>query len=238
MGVFCRLSASIAYFVVINAISYSSAWAESPLCKVRIGAVFPLTGPASLIGERSQQAATLALEELPEELRSRIEIVFEDTQMQPTVGLSSARRLMNDSQVVALTGFGAETVSAISASVEQSAVPGVFVTPDYRPIKGSRFLFRHWVDGKDMLPILIPELRRRNIKSVALVYSENPAMSGFGALAETELQTQGYKLGYRYTLLPSETDFRTISSSIRSSKVDGVLFFFLPPQTCTLESWL
>jgi ABC-type branched-subunit amino acid transport system substrate-binding protein len=225
-----RLTRYIVYFSVLFFICCFSVQAEPSLCKVRIGAMLPLTGPASLIGERAYQAATLAREELPDELKSRIEILYEDTQMQPAAGLNAARRLISDPTMVALTGFGSETVSAISTSVEKSEIPGIFVTPDYRPIQGTRFLFRHWVDGKDMLPVLIPELRKRNINSVALVYSENPAMSGFGSLAESELPNQGFKLSYHYSVLPTETDFRTIASSIRKNKPDGVLFFFLPPQ--------
>jgi ABC-type branched-subunit amino acid transport system substrate-binding protein len=150
--------------------------------------------------------------------------------MQPVSGLNAARKFIEDSQVVALTGFGSETVSAISSSVEKSRIPGIFVTPDRRPIEGKQYLFRHWVDGKDMLPILVSELQRRGIKSVALVYSEIPAMTGFGTYAEQELPVAGFKIAYKNSILPSEMDFRTISAAIRSSKADGVIYFLLPPQ--------
>ena len=199
-------------------------------CNITLGGLFPLTGPGGLIGERARQAAVLAHEELAPQTKARISLLFEDTQMRPAVGFSAARKLMADRAVVGLTGFGSETVSAIATEVEKSKIPGIFVTPDKTPLEGKQYLFRHWVDGRDMFPVLLPELQQRNLKRIALVYSELPAMIGFGKIVEDKAKESGLTLVYQNSILPEETDFRTITAAIKQAKPDAVLFFLLPPQ--------
>ncbi len=200
-------------------------------CRMKIGAMFPLTGPASLIGERSQQAAQLALEELPPELRERITILYEDTEMKAAVGFRAAQSLLRDPEVTALTGFGSEMVTAISALVETKRVPGIYVTPDRRPIIGKQQLFRHWVDGKDMLEAILPEMRKRGVRKIALVYSEIPAMTRFGEELRSSVDKLDLTIAYQSNVLPSETDLRSLAQAAVAQNPDAIFFFLLPPQT-------
>jgi len=100
--------------------------------------------------------------------------------MKAATGFRAAQNLLMDPQVVGLTGFGSETIAAAAATIEAKHVPAIFVTPDRKPIVGKRFLFRHWVDGADMLDSMMPEIRKKNIKKISVVYSEVPAMTEFG----------------------------------------------------------
>ena len=199
-------------------------------CHVVVGALFPESGPASLIGERSRQAAQLALEKLPSEIQQRIEIRFEDTQMKPTVGLTATKRLIEDPKLVMLTGFGSELVGAIAPILESAKIPGVFATPDRRPIEGKRYLFRHWVDEEDMYRIISTQLVRRGLKRVAIIHSEIPAMNFFAEGFQKSAPRQGIEVALSENILPTEVDPRPVVTRVMQKKVDAVLLFVLPPQ--------
>lgn len=217
----------IAFLLSTEAISS----AEEPGCKVSFGLLLPLTGPASLIGERSEQAARLAYDELPAPLRSRISLVFEDTEMKSATGVRACMKLLANPQVIALSGFGSETVAAIADILERRKVPGVFVTPDRTPIEGKKFLFRHWVEGRDMQKVLLPLVRAKGAHKLSLVHSEIPAMQEFASTLSSSIDAEGFQMTFKQNVLPTETDFRTIISSLLSSKPDALFFFLLPPQT-------
>ena len=230
------LSASLLRFLGVATICFSCLSVGSEIlaadntCHVKIGFVLPLTGPASLIGERSEQAAQLALSSLPENLQSRISLVFEDTEMKPSVGLRATMKLIADPSVIGLSGFGSETVSAIVDILERRKITGVFVTPDRKPLLGKSYLFRHWVDGSDLQAVLAPILKAKGLRKIALVYSELPAMLGFADTLSDSAKSLGLEVVSKQNLLPAETDFRTVISSTLRSKPDAIFFFFLPPQ--------
>jgi len=224
-------------FAVLSLISASlhclttSAFSQdkSP-CKVKIGMLLPLTGPASLIGERSEQAARLALEQLPKDLSERLSIIFEDTEMKPASGFRAVQKLLTVSSIVGLAGFGSETVGASADFIERKKIPGIFVTPDRKPIVEKKYLFRHWVDGDDMRGVITPELKRLGLSRISLIFSEIPAMAEFADNFTTHSSESGLKIVYSTNVLPSDLDFRTAVATMLKSKPDAIFFFLLPPQ--------
>lgn len=210
----------------------------TPPCRIKLGALLPLTGPASLIGDRSQQAATLALEQMPKELRERIQLIFEDTEMKPATGFKAAQKLLLDPEVVGLFGFGSETIGAISDFEERKQIPGIFVTPDRRPILEKRFLFRHWVTEVDLRDAILPELKNKNISRIAIIYSEIPAMTVFANDLINTAPNNGLEISFQTNVLPGETDFRTSVAAAINSKPQAIFFFFLAPQSSTFMKQL
>lgn len=208
----------------------SLAFSSDPPCTMKIGGVFPLTGPAAIIGERAQQAAVLSVESLKPELRSRISLQFEDSEMKAASGFRAVQKLAADASVLGLTGFGSETVSASAEFLEKNKVPTIFATPDRSPLIGKQFVFRHWVDAIDMFPVLAPEMTLRGIKKIAVVYSEIPAMIGFGTHFISHAPSAGLTVTDTYNVLPNDTDFRSVATFALKGRPDAVIFFLLPPQ--------
>jgi len=114
--------------------------------EVKIGAIYPLTGPAASTGLEIKNALELAAEiintggqglnlpfaeqgGLPNLRGAKIRLVFGDHQNNPQVGATEAERLINDEKVVALIGCYPSNVTATASQVaERYKIP--FVAPE------------------------------------------------------------------------------------------------------------
>ena len=110
-----------------------SAFAEE---EVKIGAIYPLTGPAASSGLEMKNALELAAEMinsgakglnlplsgisgLPNLKGAKIRLVFGDHQSNPQVGATEAERLITQEKVVALIGCYASNVTATASQVAE-----------------------------------------------------------------------------------------------------------------------
>lgn len=109
---------------------------------VRIGALYPLSGALASTGAEIKQAIELAVDiinnphpemgdiplaatsGLPNLGGAKIEVVFDDTQGKPEVGLAEAQRLIDQEHVVALTGAYQSAVTKTASRIaEQRGIP-------------------------------------------------------------------------------------------------------------------
>ena len=109
---------------------------------IRIGAIYPLTGSQASTGAELRQAVDLAVDiinnphpglegvplgkgvGLPNLGGAKIEVVYEDSQGKPEVGLADAQRLIDQEHVVALTGaYQSNVTKTASRIAEQRGIP-------------------------------------------------------------------------------------------------------------------
>jgi branched-chain amino acid transport system substrate-binding protein len=138
----CRLGRLLSVILaVLGAATSTSAEPE-----VKIGAIYPLTGPAASTGLEIKNALELAAEMinngakglnlplaehagLPGLKGAKIRLVFGDHQNNPQVGATEAERLITQEKVAALIGCYVSNVTATASQVaERYKVP--FLTPE------------------------------------------------------------------------------------------------------------
>ncbi|RMG58960.1 MAG: branched-chain amino acid ABC transporter substrate-binding protein, partial [Deltaproteobacteria bacterium] len=112
---------------------------------IKIGAIYPLTGPAATTGKELADAIKLAQdiinnkydfnlplaksEGLPNLGGAKIEVVIADHQGKPDVGLSEAERLITEEKVVALLGcYYSSVTKTASLAAERHKIP--FLNPE------------------------------------------------------------------------------------------------------------
>jgi branched-chain amino acid transport system substrate-binding protein len=145
--------------LIMGAAALSSHAADN----VRIGAIYPLTGPLASTGTELRQAIELAVDiinnphpelagiplaatsGLPNLGGAKIEIVFDDSQGKPEVGLAEAQRLIDQERVVALLGAYQSAVTKTASRIaEQRGIPfvnGESSSPDLTE-RGYKWFFR------------------------------------------------------------------------------------------------
>ena len=115
--------------------------------EVRIGVIYPLTGPSAAAGAEMRSALELAADlinngapgitglpfsggkGLPNLKGAKIKLVFADHQANPQVGASEAERLITQEKVVAIVGAYNSTVTVTASQVaERAGIP--FVNPE------------------------------------------------------------------------------------------------------------
>ena len=114
---------------------------------VKIGVIYPLTGPAAAVGAELRNALELAVDVinngapgvpelpfsagkgLPNLKGAKIKLVYGDHQANPQIGASEAERLINQEKVVAIVGAYSSAVTAAASQVaERAGIP--FVNPE------------------------------------------------------------------------------------------------------------
>lgn len=117
---------------------------------IKIGCVFPLTGPMAIFGEDNKRAVNTAVEYINEMGGikalggAKIEVVYGDNQMKPAVAATEAERLIEQEKVVAAFGNPpSATTLAASAVAERLKTP--FLDPtsfaDQLCRRGFRYFF-------------------------------------------------------------------------------------------------
>jgi len=92
---------------------------------VKIGVLAPLTGEASQWGIPPKEGVELSLELIKNRVdNKRVEVIYEDTQCDPTKGVSAVQKLINIDKVDAIIGAVCSSVTlAIAPIVEKNEVP-------------------------------------------------------------------------------------------------------------------
>src|SRR4051812_44226626 len=88
---------------------------------IKIGITLPLTGDVARLGESVKNSLILAKSDLPA-TKYNYELVFEDDQFKPALGVTTANKLINIDKVSALVSFGSPVGNVISPIAEKSKI--------------------------------------------------------------------------------------------------------------------
>jgi len=136
------LASSIAIGLGLGVAGFAHAQAE-----VKIGVIYPLTGPGAAVGAELRSALELAVDiinngapgiaelpfsagkGLPNLKGAKIKLVFADHQANPQTGATEAERLITQEKVVAIVGAYNSAVTATASQVaERAGIP--FLNPE------------------------------------------------------------------------------------------------------------
>ena len=91
---------------------------------IKIGVVYPMTGSASFMGTGAKNAVALFQDKMASmNLKHHYEFVLEDSQAQPSVGLSAAMKLINLDQVDVIVDTFSGVAIAIGNLTERAKIP-------------------------------------------------------------------------------------------------------------------
>ncbi len=185
--------------------------------EVRIGAIYPLTGPAGSTGAELKDAITLAADivngkydldlplartqGLPNLKGARIVVIFGDHQGKPDVGQAEAERMIATEKVVAMMGaYHSSVTTTASIAAERHKVP--FLNPESTDPKlterGFKYFFRTTpfddLFAENFFQFLNDVKKKKGkIASVATVY-EN---TNFGTGVNNAIRKYAAKYGYK-----------------------------------------
>lgn len=197
---------------------------------VKIGGVYPLTGPFAPFGIGDKQAIDLAVEKINAEGGvhslggAEIEVIYADSEGDPAVALTAAERLITEEGVVALLGSVLSSTTATIAPVcERYRIPMVNEgsTSIELTNQGWKYFFRSTPhDGLycaamyDCLDDLA-EKTGEEVKTIGLIY-ENTL---FGKTAADVWKETAHKHGYEIVVdIPYSARAVDLSSEVLSLK--------------------
>ena len=195
-----------------------------------IGVIAPLTGPAAAWGDHLQKSAILAKESLPPELRSRIELIFEDNQMKPANSVAAFRKLTTASNPVsALIVFSSPAAGAVVPLAENEKIPTIVLTAANKFTLGRSYSFRHFPGSEAQANVLVEEALRRRFDKIAVVATTHESALDAVEKFVHHPRAAGLQLEPSQEFAPGETDFRTAITILRGRHPNAILVVLMPP---------
>jgi len=211
--------------VILSACSAHSPSEFSTSNKLKIGAIIPLTGSFSWLGQDQRNALTMALEDYNNiQNHQPVELIIEDSQGDPKLAVSAAYKLLNQGKVDGLITSLSGISQVIKPITEQYQIPhfSISIHPDIT--SNSQFVFRIYPSVQQEAESMVKCLIDHNYTSPAILYIKTP---------ESELLANHY-LYERLAQLPinlvasenfsfQDTDLKTQLLKIQQSQPDILL---------------
>jgi len=178
MSVFQAIMGTVLLSVVL--ISTPIGYAQESKPPIKIGILYPFTGPETYLGKRQLRGWELVLEQVDYKVGGRpIKLIVEDDKSDPSVGVTKATKLIEQDRVHIIGGLTSSAVAyAIRDIVHRREIPLVITMANAGGLtreKRSPFIFRTIVPGGTpshyMAQFLYNELKLRKAVFSAADYA-------------------------------------------------------------------
>jgi len=188
---------------------------------IKIGAILPLSGKNATYGNEIKNAIDLAIEEINNSggINGRkIEVIYEDDQADPKVGVNAMQKLVNIDKVPVVLGSWVSGVVVASAPIAEKAKVIVMAEAIAPAITNAGdYIFRiqpsatYYSDK--LMEVVINKL---GLKKIAIIYINNE----FGVALRDTLRSATQRLGGQIvaeeSYMPGDSDFRSQLTKIKS----------------------
>ena len=191
-----------------------------------VGVAVPLTGDLAAYGTAIQNGFALSREDFPS---STVQMTFEDNRYDAKESLSAYRRLVDQKRVNLLFSWGETPLQSIAPLIERNAIPTIAMSLDPIPAYNKKWIVLSLNHPADIIGVLHRELRRRSIRSVGFVLTEDPFLKALHGefVAAQESGESSEIIG---TVAPGEMDFRTLALKASKAKYGAIGVYLLSGQ--------
>jgi branched-chain amino acid transport system substrate-binding protein len=196
---------------------------------VKIGFVSTFSGPTAVIGNDMRNSFDLALDHLGHKMAGKpVEVVYEDDQQKPEVGVQKSQKLIESDKVNFVVGFIWSNVLLASAKpivdsqtflISSNAGPSQIAGEQCSPY----FFSTSWQN--DQTPQAMGEYMTQKGVKTAFLMGPNYA-AGKDMLTGVRATFKGQIVGEELTRWPDQLDFSTELSKVRAAKPDSVFVFY------------
>src|SRR4051794_20981481 len=196
---------------------------------VKIGFVSTFSGPTAVIGNDMRNSFELALDHLGRKMGGLpVEVVYEDDQQRPEVGVQKTQKLIESDKVNFVAGYIWSNVLLaslrpvidsqtflISANAGPSQIAGDQCSP--------YFFSTSWQN--DQTPQAVGEYMNQKGVKTAFLMGPNYA-AGKDMLNGVRTIYRGQVVGEEFTRWPDQLDFSAELSKVRAAKPESVFVFY------------
>src|SRR3954454_16998835 len=206
-----------------------SAGAASAQKPVKIGFISTFSGPAAAIGDDMRKSFELALDHHGRKLGGlSVEIIYEDDQIKPDVGVQKVQKLIESDKVDFIVGMIWSYVLIASLKpIIDSKTFTIITNAGASQLSGemcSPYVFStSW--NNDQTPQAIGlYMNQKGVKTAFLIGPNYAA--GKDMLEGVEATFKGQILGQELTRWPDQLDFSAELSKARAAKPDAIFAFY------------
>jgi branched-chain amino acid transport system substrate-binding protein len=224
-----------------------AATPKSQVTTYKIGFMAAITGGASFLGVPERDAAVMIQEQLkangsvvvgPDGVEHPVEILIMDTESNPDVTISVAKKLINDDKVVAIVGTTASGTSMALVPVMQEAqIPMVSMASSsaiVEPVSDRKWIFKTAQNNDHTAPWQVRYAKAKGFTRVANfhvndAYGEDGAKAIRKAAAE-----QGVQIVLEETFGAADKDMTAQLTKLNASDAQALLVTAIPPAAAIL----
>ncbi len=211
------LSVSLALIYIQKNKNHLEAKKETPI--IKIGAILPLTGSASVVGEQIQKAMNLANE------KNKYTIIYEDSANTPSKGVNAYNKLSQidkvNTVIVAMTGVSKAIVpfasrDKLATFAISTSVPIATSSKDY--------VFRYFIDGVSEAESMAEYLVGFGHKKIAVVKINDEYGNVMFDSFKKKLETKGIQPLLVESFERDVANFRLEAAKIKAGNPDSIYF--------------
>ena len=214
----------------------ASAQTKAPL---KIGVLMPTTGVFAVLGERQLKGMRFAVEEFGGSIAGRkIELLHEDTEGNPSVGLQKARKLVGSDKIEIATGIINSAVAlAVGPYLSSQKIPLVLSNASTDTLTGDkcdRYVFRASYSSAQITKPIGVWMAKNAPKSIYLLASDYVAPREYiAAFKEGFLAGGGTIVGEAYPPFAKTQDYGPYLAQAKATNPGAIFSVFFAAEALT-----
>ena len=208
-------------FVPKSKNSTDKEMAETEKEVIKIGAILPLTGQIALLGEELKNGIALAVEDINLNNKNRLEVVYEDSKVDPKEGISAVNKLIDIDGVNYIHVAATPIITAVQPITEEKKViiTGTSISPAI--LENADYTLRVFYNLEQALKKFTEFINQKSYSHVAVFYQNGDAWEQQVA----ELEKEGINFIKKEKFNTGEKDFKTMLLKIKDSNPDLLVVF-------------
>ncbi|MFH1457160.1 MAG: ABC transporter substrate-binding protein [Patescibacteria group bacterium] len=186
---------------------------------IKIGALLPLTGQISLLGEELKNGISLAVEDINANNKTKLEVIYEDSKVDPKEGVSAINKLIDVDGVNYVHVAATPIITAVQPITEEKKVvmTGTSISPSI--LENTNYTLRVFYNLEQSLVKFTEFINQNNYSQVAVLYQSGDAWEN----QVDSLENSGIKFKKKEIFNSGEKDFRTMLIKIKDSNPDLII---------------
>lgn len=191
--------------------------------KLKVGAILPLTGPASVWGQSLKKGMELAQEKLRNE-GVEINIIYEDSQAKAKKGISAYKKLSNvDNVDVVFSAFSRVSTPLVPLSKEDKLPLFMSVTAAKDLPQKSPYAFRNFATHEMFATKHFSNLEKSEAEEIGVIYiNDEYGQSVFSAIKKSAKE-KNIDIAESESFKPKSTDVRAQLTNIKAAEPDVII---------------
>lgn len=212
---------------------------QTPQGNIKIGSVYPLTGGAASWGVPAKEGIQLAVSEINNNggINGRkIEVIYEDSKMDPKEGVTAVQKLINVDGVKYILGdIVSGVVLATAPLIEQNKVLNLVQGSSPDISEAGDYIFRNWAsDSYQAEKMARYAYAEAGYRKMAVINVNSAYGNGLGDSFKKEFEKLGGEISIKENYAPETKDFKTILLKVTSKGVNAIYLAPNPAETVVI----
>lgn len=196
---------------------------------IKIGVIFPLTGPAALIGEQHRSGLDLAVEKINSMkiLGDRtIKLIYEDDSADPKNSISLMQKLINVERVpIVITAMSGSSMAALPIAETNKVI--LFANCGHPDIaKNSKWVFRNFPSSRQEVETMLPFLfETKKVKKLGILYINDSYGEGAKNVIKENVNKYGGEVVFSEPFQSNMPDQKNLLTKVLSVESDALYVF-------------